>query len=443
MSKKAKELSALEVSRLRKPGYHAVGVVAGLYLQVKPPGGGRAVVAGSQSRGSRSWVLRAMVGSKRRDMGLGPYPDVTLAMAYDKARAAREQIKNGIDPILERERAASQLRAAQDTEKTFEWCAQRYIETHGDSWKNAKHRAQWVSTLETYAYPIIGKTLVRDVGQAQVLAVLEPIWSTTNETAARLRGRLEKVLTWATVRKYREGANPAAWKDNLKVLLAEQPTGKAERHFPALPIDDMGAFMVALRQRDGMAARALEFAILTAARSNEALGATWGEFDLNAAMWAVPGERMKKGKEHRVPLPKQAVTLLRALPRTKDDIVFPSPRKGGKMSDMSMTKVIRDMHGAEIAAGRKGWIDPKEAGRVVTTHGFRSTFRSWAFDLTNYPRDLAETALAHALGDKTEAAYRRSDALERRRRMMQDWAGVCDTPHTAAKVIKMPLRRAA
>jgi len=404
MGKRAKELSALEVGRIKKPGLYAVGGVAGLYLQSKPP--------------SRSWILRMVIGSKRRDMGLGPYPDVTLAMARDAARAAREKVKNGIDPILERERAASLLRAEQASEKTFAWCASQYMDAHGDTWKNAKHRAQWVSTLETYAYPIIGKTLVRDVSQAQVLAVLEPIWKTKNETASRLRGRIETVLDWATARHYRKGENPARWKGHLDKLLAKPSKVQKVEHHRALPIDDMGAFMADLRQRDGMAARALEFAILTAARSGEVRGATWGEIDLKAALWTIPGERMKAGKEHRVPLSKQAVALLKALPRTESDFVFPAAR-GGQLSDMALATTTRRM---EVDA---------------VPHGFRSTFRDWAGERTNYPRDIAEQALAHTLESKVEAAYRRGDALEKRRTMMQTWADFCDRPHAPAKVIRL------
>lgn len=402
MPKKAKELSALAVGRLVDRGNHAVGGVAGLYLYVNEADG-------------RSWVLRAMVGTKRRHIGLGGYPDVTLAQAREKARAAKEEIAQGIDPIAQRKARSSQLRASQAAEKTFEEAAQAYLEAQGDAWKNPKHRAQWANTLQTYAYPHMGKLAVRDVGQEHVLAALEPIWKTKNETASRLRGRIESVLDWATVRGYRSGDNPARWKGHLDKLLPAP--GKIQRvvHHRALPIDGMPAFMEKLALREGLAARALEFLIFTAARSGEVRGATWDEFDLQQRVWTVPGERMKAGREHRVPLSDAAVRLLQRLPRLAGSPwVFPAPR-GGQLSDMTLNAVMQRM---EVDA---------------VPHGFRSTFRDWAAERTNHPRELAEQALAHALESKVEAAYRRGDALEKRRAMMQEWARFCTTlPRTQA-----------
>jgi integrase len=394
MGRKAKELSALEISRMKTPGNHAVGGVAGLYLYIN-------------DTGARSWVLRTMVGDRRRHMGLGGFPDVSLAQAKDKARAARVDIEQGIDPIVQRKTIVSQLRAQQATQKTFEQAAAGFLEAHGDTWRNPKHRAQWASTLETYAYPHMGKLLVRDVGQEHILAALEPIWKTKNETASRLRGRIENVLDWATVRKYRTGENPARWKGHLDMLLPASSKIKKVEHHRALPIDDIGAFIVKLRTREGMAARALEFTILTAARSGEVRGATWAEFDLKAGVWTIPAERMKAGKEHRVPLTASAIRILRSRPHQDEiGLVFPALR-GGQLSDMAMTAVMRRM---EVDA---------------VPHGFRSTFRDWARERTNYPRDLAEQALAHALDNKVEAAYRRGDALEKRRDMMAAWASFC------------------
>lgn len=394
MARKAKELSALQVGRLTSPGNHAVGGVSGLYLYVN-------------DAGARSWVLRTMVGTKRRHMGLGGFPDVPLARAREKARTARDEIDQGIDPIAQRKAAASLLRAQQATEKTFQQAAEGFLEVHGDTWKNPKHRTQWASTLKTYAYPVMGNLLVRDVGQEHVLAALEPIWKTKNETASRLRGRIENVLDWATVRKYRVGENPARWKGHLDMLLPAPGKIQKVEHHRALPIDDMTTFMADLRQREGTAAKALEFTVLCAARSGEVRGAVWPEFDLDAGVWTIPPERMKATKEHRVPLSTSALRILRALPRLKDnELVFPSAR-GKQLSDMSMTAVMRRM---EVDA---------------VPHGFRSTFRDWARELTNYPRDLAEQALAHALDNKVEAAYRRGDALEKRRLMMQEWDDFC------------------
>ncbi|MBI5925869.1 MAG: integrase arm-type DNA-binding domain-containing protein [Aquabacterium sp.] len=391
MARKAKELSALVVGRLTAPGHHAVGGVAGLYLYVN-------------HAGARSWVLRTMVGDKRRHMGLGGYPDVTLAQAKEKARKARDEIEQGVDPIAERHAAKAKLRAKQATDKTFKQAAELYLEAHGDSWKNPKHRAQWASTLETYAYPFMGEIPVQDIGLEHVLASLEPIWKIKTETASRLRGRIESVLNWATVRKFRTGENPARWKGHLDHLLATPGKVKKVEHRRALPLDEMQSFMLALSQREGNAARALEFAILTAARSGEVRGATWSEVDLKDQVWTIPGERMKAGKEHRVPLSTWAVKILRAQStRTENNLIFPAPR-GGQLSDMTLTAVMRRM---EVDA---------------VPHGFRSTFRDWAGERTNFPRELAEQALAHTLKDKVEAAYRRGDALEKRRQMMSEWA---------------------
>jgi integrase len=395
VARKAKELSALEVGRLKSSGHHAVGGVAGLYLYVN-------------EAGARSWVLRVMVGEKRRHMGLGGFPDVPLAQAREKARKAREEIVQGIDPIGQRRSALSQLRVQQASEKTFEQAAEAYLEAHGDSWKNPKHRAQWASTLQTYAFPVMGKLLVKDVGQEQILKVLEPIWKTKTETASRLRGRIESVLDWATVRKYRTGENPARWKGHLEQLLPKPKSVQKVVHHAALPIAEMPAFMAKLRSADYVSARALEFAILTAARSGEVRGARWSEIDFEKAVWTIPAERMKAGREHRVPLTEPAIRILRTQPhRTESDLVF-SALRGKQLSDMALSEVMRRM---QINA---------------VPHGFRSTFRDWVSESTNYPRDLAEQALAHALESKVEAAYRRGDALEKRRPLMSDWAKFCN-----------------
>lgn len=391
MPKQAAELGPLAVSRLTEPGLHFVGGVPGLALQVAPTG-------------ARTWVLRMMVAGRRRDMGLGGFPAVTLAQARDAAREARAKVRDGIDPIEQSRAARSKLQAEQAAALTFDQCAAKFIKAHTPSWSNPKHAQQWTNTLQTYASPVLGELLVRDVELSHVLAVLEPIWHAKTETASRVRGRMEQVLDWATARGYRQGLNPARWRGHLdKLLPAPAKVAKVEHH-DALPVGEVGAFMVKLRAAAGMGARALEFAILTAARSGEVRGARWDEIDLAGAVWTIPADRMKAGREHRVPLTVPALALLQALPRMADcPLVFPSARNG-ELSDMTLSAVLRRM----------------KVGAVP--HGFRSTFRDWAAERTNYPREVAEMALAHTIGDKVEAAYRRGDLFEKRRRLMDDWA---------------------
>lgn len=394
MVRRAVELGALAVSRLREPGLHAVGGVSGLCLQIA-------------AAGTRSWSLRVTVGSKRREMGLGPFPEITLANAREKARAARAAIEAGLDPILERQRVASALRAEQAQALTFDQAAQQLIDSKSDEWRNPKHRAQWIATLETYASPVVGRLLVGDVTQAHVLAILQPIWKGKTETATRVRGRVEQVLDWARARGFREGENPARWRGHLDKLLPAPTKLARVTHHAALPIKAMPAFVAALRIRKGTAARALEFLVLTAARSGEVRGARWSEIDLAGATWTVPAERMKAGKEHRVPLSPQALELLQTLDRIEgNDLVFPAPR-GGVLSDMTLTAVTRRM----------------ELGAVP--HGMRSTFRDWAAERTDFPREVAEMALAHAIGNAVEAAYRRGDLFAKRAEMMAAWAAFC------------------
>lgn len=414
MPKLAREMGALAVGRLAKErgaGLHFVGGVPGLAMQV---------TAGSAS----SWTLRAAIGGRRRDMGLGGYPAVTLAMAREKAREARELIRKGIDPIEQQRAAQSALRAAVASALTFKETAKAYMTTHEAGWKNAKHAQQWRNTLAQYAYPVMGELLVRDVSKEHVLAALRPIWTTKNETASRLRSRIELVLSYAMQAGYRpEGLNPARWRGGLdKLLPAPSKIAKGDHH-PALPVDEAGAFMQRLRAAEGMGARALEFAILTAARSGEVRGAFWNEIDLGAGVWLVPAARMKAGNEHRVPLSTPAVALLKALPHVAgNDLVFPAAR-GGPLSDMTLSAVLRRM------------------GVPAVPHGFRSTFRDWVGERTNYPRDVAEMALAHTIENKVEAAYRRGDLFEKRRAMMAEWATFLAAPAVKAKVL--PMKRSA
>jgi integrase len=406
MPKRISEMSALAVSRISAPGLHFVGGVSGLALQVSPAG-------------ARSWLLRIHVNGKRREMGLGAFPDVTLSQARDKARAQRELLDRGIDPVEHRQAERRANAVSQASTVTFEKAATAYIEAHESTWRNAKHGQQWANTLKTYAHPHIGHLAVANIELPHILAVLEPIWKIKTETASRLRGRLELVLDWATARGYREGLNPARWRGHLDKLLPKPSKVARVEHHAALPVQDMGAFMARLRQQQGMGARALEFLILTAARSGEVRGATLDEFDLEAGMWTIPAERMKAGKEHRVPLVQAAIDLIKALPQMAGTpYVFHAPR-GGQLSDMTITAVLRRM---EVDA---------------VPHGFRSTFRDWAAERTNYPRDMAEMALAHTIGNKVEEAYRRGDMFEKRRRMMADWAKFCDTVEPKGAVVPM------
>jgi integrase len=414
MPKKAKELYALVVAKIKAEGRHAVGGVDGLHLRV----------AGQ----CRSWVLRVAVGTKinskgkpsvhRRDIGLGPYPEVSLAEAREKARELRKQIRNGIDPLLQKRQANEALLVQQAKAKTFRECANVVIANKSRELKNAKHLAQWNSTLEAYVYPSIGDRTVSTITKADVVAVLEPIWQTKNETASRLRGRIETILDYAKAMEYREGDNPAAWKGTLEPIL-----GRIKREVksqPSLPYAEISAFMTELKKRDGISARALEFVILTAARAGEVFGAVWDEIDLNNRVWVIPTSRMKAGREHWVPLPEQAVKLLQTLPQiTGNNYVFPAAN-GGKLSDMALTMLIRKMHASEQKEGRKGFIDPRQS-KIVVTHGFRSTFRDWAGETTAHPREVIEHALAHQLKDKAEAAYARGTLFDKRRKLMDDW----------------------
>ncbi len=411
MPKASIELSALKVKELTDPGLHFVGVVPGLALRVLPSG-------------VKTWVLRVTVAGKRRDMGLGGYPAVTLAKARENAREARERVRAGVDPIEASRASRSAAAATRAAALTFEQCAAKYIEANQSGWKNAKHAAQWVSTLEQYAFPVMGGLLVRDVALSHVLAVLEPIWKTKTETASRLRGRLESVLDWATVRKYRTGENPARWKGHLDKLLPKPAKVAKVEHHRAVPVADVGAFLVKLRMQAGLGARALEFAILTAARSGEVRGACWSEINTEAKVWVIPAARMKAGKEHRVPLSADALALLEALPRMAGtELVFPAPR-GGALSDMTLSAVLRRM---EVDA---------------VPHGFRSTFRDWAGERTAHPREVIEHALAHLLKDKDEAAYQRGDLFEKRRRLMDDWSAFLNRPELPAQVFMLTALRA-
>lgn len=394
-------------------GFHCDG--NNLYLQV---------TEGADGGRNRSWLLRYATGEVKisaagkprrveRQMGLGSYPLVSLQEARAKAQEALKLIASGQDPIEAKRASKATAAIAAAKAATFKDCAERYIRSHETGWRNDKHRAQWWSTLEMYAYPVIGALPVASIDTPLVLKVVEPIWATKPETASRLRGRIEAILDWARARDFREGENPARWRGHLDKLLPPRAKVRRVEHHAALPYADLPQFMCALREREGTAARALEFAILTAARTGEVIGAHWDEIDLGNALWIVPASRMKGGREHRVPLSDATVTLLqRQAERRENDFVFPGP-SAKTLSNMAFLMLLRRM------------------GVGVTAHGFRSTFRDWAGDCTHFPREVIEVALAHTMESKVEAAYRRSDALGKRRELMRKWAGFCSAAQEA------------
>lgn len=428
MPKITDELSALDVKRLAHPGGNrnvliSVGGVSGLHMQLTPKRG-------------RSWVLRAKIGTARRDIGLGGFPAVTLAQAREKAREARDMISQGIDPIEERKAAKAALTAAQRRGLTFADATDKYLAAKLDAFKNAKHRQQWRNTLETYAKPELGEMLVQDIAVQDVLRVLQPLWTDKTETASRLRGRIEAVLSWATVAGHRTGDNPARWAGNLKELLPAPSKVAKEENQPALQIDDAPRWFAALRTREGFGARALEFLAFTALRSQEVRGALWDEIDLDKAVWIIPAVRMKMDREHRVPLSGEALALLQALPRLEGNpLVFPAAR-GGQLSDMTLSAAMKRMHKSDIAAGGAGFVD-RESKRPAVPHGLRSTFRDWVAERTDYPGDMAEVALAHKISNAVEASYRRMDMIEKRRKMMSDWSGYLAGAERSGKVVRI------
>jgi integrase len=412
MPRIARELGPLAVKALKDPGLHPVGGVAGLMLQVSPTG-------------TRSWLLRVKVGAKRREIGLGAFPGVGVALAREKAQATRDDITKGIDPVAQRAAARQTIVEQQIEQKALDWtfrrCAEAYIKAKKPGWRNAKHGTQWENTLETYVYPTIGDMLVRNVSITQVTAIIEPHWATKNETINRVRNRIELVLDWATVRKLRTGDNPARWKGNLDKLLAERSIVAPVTGHRALAAGDLYGFMLALKEIPSTSARCLEFVVLTACRSGEARLATWAEIDIKSKTWAIPASRMKANRPHNVPLSDDAVALLEALPRLDGtDLLFPGAKEGKPLSDMSLTAVMRRMD-----------VD-------AVPHGFRATFSSWCASSTAYPMEVREMALAHAIGDGTVAAYQRSDLFDKRRNLMSDWAKFLGTvPVVGDNVVQM------
>ena len=393
MARTINRLSDRAVQTKKTKGLYPDG--GGLYLQVN-------------SATSKSWVFRFKRDGRARDMGLGSFGDVSLGEARRRAAEARRLRSEGRDPIVERgaQRAQERLTAARSV--TFRDCAEQLISSHEAGWKNEKHRQQWRNTLITYAYPVLGAIPVGDVSTDLVLKVLEPIWATKTETASRLRGRIEAVLNWAKAREMRTGENPAQWRGHLDHLLPARSKVRRVVHHPALPYFELPRFIAKLRAREGITPRALEFTILVAARTGEALGAKFDEIDLKTRLWTVPADRMKARREHKVPLPFRAVAIVKEMAKLRlSEFVFPGAKRGKPLSDMALLMLLRD-----LAPG-------------VTTHGFRSSFRDWAAEKTNTPSFVAEAALAHVVADKVEAAYRRTELLDRRRELMEAWARHC------------------
>ncbi|MGR3505663.1 MAG: tyrosine-type recombinase/integrase [Paracoccaceae bacterium] len=428
-------LNAKQVEAMAKPGHYADG--KGLYLQVS-------------KWGTKSWVFKFTLGGRTRGMGLGPIDELSLKKAREEVERLRVMVREGRDPIEERAEQRRKMKAQyeeSDTSILFkEAIAQAHARKEGE-FSSEKHRKDWRSSLDTYAVPKLGKMNVADITHQDVLRVLnQPVdeagstlWETKTDTATRLRGRIESVLSWATVSGYRTGDNPARWAGNLKELLPKPSKVSKVTKQPALSQADFPKWFAEMRKRDGMATRCLEFAVLCASRSGEVRGATWDEIDHEARIWKIPGARMKMERDHRIPLSDEAVALLKATPRVSGSpYVFPAVR-GGALSDMSLSALMRRLQEAEVKAGRKGWLDP-DSGRPAVPHGLRSTFRVWTAE-RGYDRDMAEMALAHSVGSAVERAYQRSDMVERRRAMMADWAAFCHGKEPAENVV--PLRGAA
>jgi integrase len=410
MARAVERLTALQARRASRPGLLADG--KGLCLRVG-------------ESGAKSWVLRYMLDGRAREMGLGSYYDLSLTEARERARGFRKMVKEGIDPIDDRRARRAAQRAERAKVVTFKECAEAFIAAHQAGWRNPKHAAQWPSTLSVYVYPHLGALPVHMIDTSLVMKALEPIWFAKSETAGRVRGRIESVLDWAAARGYRTGENPARWRGHLENLLPRKSKVRRVEHHAALPYAELGAFIAELRQQAGVAARALEFTILTASRTGEVIGARWHEISMAERLWTVPAGRMKAGRDHRVPLSPQAIAISEEMRTVRvGDFVFPGGRGTQPISNMAMTMTLRRMGRGEL-----------------TVHGFRSSFRDWAAERTNFPREVAEMALAHAVSDKVEAAYRRGDLFEKRRQLMVAWARFCSTPTITGQVIALGTAR--
>uniref|UniRef100_UPI0040475DD2 tyrosine-type recombinase/integrase n=1 Tax=Orrella sp. TaxID=1921583 RepID=UPI0040475DD2 len=433
MPKIVKPLTTVALNRITKPGWYAVGGVAGLLLQVRNPTREGAPLA-------RSWILRVRVGETRDPIGLGSYPQVSLAEAREQAGKLVIEARQGVNLKAKKVAARSALLSAASRNKTFQECAEAYIEAHAADYTNDKHRKQWASTLKVYAYPIIGKRLVADLSMRDVLDVMnqpsdaekpksETLWKTKTVTAKRLLDRVKTVIDYAIVNEYRSGLNPAVWQGYLDTQLAAPNKVATVKHHPALPYALMGDFMPKLRANDSISAKALQFLILTAVRSGSVRAAEWSEIDFVNKLWIIPAAHTKTKQEHRVPLPSQAIELLNSLPRLANiPNVFPSPR-GGALSDMALSQITRGMK------------ERSELTVDVVPHGFRSTFRDWAAECTAYPDEIRKAASGHTVGDAVQQAYQRTDLLEKRRNLMREWANFIDKPSANSSGNVTPIRR--
>jgi integrase len=397
-------LTAREVTTIKKPGLHGDG--GNLFLKV-------------DLGGSKSWVFRHQLAGKVRSYGLGPVHAISLSDARDQAEEVRKQLALGIDPKQARRARleAAALEAARSV--SFDQARDEFIEAHKAGWRNDKHRKQWTATLKRYATPVIGRLPVSTVNTEHVHKILSPIWATKNETASRVRGRIEVILAYAKTRMWRDGENPAMWRGHLDQLFPKRKKVRRVKHHPALPYQQLPSFTGQLRQRDAVAARALEFAILTATRTSETLNAVWGEFDLANRVWIIPAERMKAERDHKVPLSDRAVTILQEMQAAKRTaFIFPGAKPRRPLSNMALLILLRRMRHENI-----------------TTHGFRSSFRVWTAECTSFQREVAEMALAHVVGNETEQAYQRSDLFDKRRTLMDSWATYCEPRATSGKVV--------
>jgi integrase len=401
-------LSTLKVARAKRAGMYADG--GSLYLRVA-------------DGGSKQWVFRYHANGRLRDMHLGPVHTLTLAEARERATEARKLRLDGIDPLTHKRARVAALRAADATAMTFKQCAEGFVKDNEMEWTSAVHRNQWQRSLQAYVYPVLGSLPVAAIDTPLVLRAIKPLWSRAPVTASRVRGRIENVLGWATVHHYRGGSNPAVWKGLLEhALPARTKVAKVEHH-EALPYENVGAFMAALRGQDSVAARCLEFITLTAARSGEAINAVWDE--INGAIWIVPASRMKGGREHRVPLSGAALAVLTSMRAIRDsDYIFPGRFQGRPVGHAVVRRLAK-----------------QAAGTDTTVHGLRSTFRDWVAERTSSPREVAEMALAHIVGSDVERAYQRSDLFDKRRRLMDAWALFCGKPSASGKVVAIGGRR--